>query len=244
MEQFFTPNYNGAPFVLFDAAHWSAMLLIAAACASLFYFRRHWGERQRRTFRLGLALFIALSDLAWQAWSLHYGLWNLRTNLPLHLCSVCGWGSIYVLITRNTRVLEPVYFLGMGGALMTIITPDVGIYGFPHFRAFQIFASHGGMLLAILYMTIVEGFRPTWAAYGRMALIANGYMAFVFLVNLALGSNYLYLMQKPEFPTLYDFMSPWPWYIFQVEAVGLTLSAVFLLPFEFARFGEKRTSER
>ncbi|GAB4487779.1 MAG: TIGR02206 family membrane protein [Anaerolineales bacterium] len=240
MEQFFTPNYNGSPFVLFDAAHWSAMLLIAAACASLFYFRRRWNETQRRNFRRGLALFIALSDLSWQAWSLYYGLWDIRVNLPLHLCSVCGWGSVYVLLSDDRRVLEPVYFLGIGGALMTILTPDVGRYGFPHYRAFQIFASHGGMLLAILYMSIVEDFRPTWAAYRRTALIANGYMILVFLVNLALGSNYLYLMKKPEFPTLYDLMLPWPWYMLQVEALGLALMAFFLLPFELAKIGKRR----
>lgn len=207
------------------------MLLIAAACAALFYFRRRWDEAQRRRFRQGLALFIALSDLAWQAWSLYYGLWDIKTNLPLHLCSICGWGMVYVLATRNMKIFEPLYFLGMGGALMTIITPDVGRYGFPHFRAFQIFASHGGLLLAVCYMTIVEGFRPSWRAYAHMVVSANSYMVFVFLINLALGSNYLYLMQKPEFPTLYDFMSPWPWYIFQVEAVGLALTALFALPF-------------
>lgn len=38
-----------------------------------------------------------------------------------------------------------------------MLTPDAGLYGFPHVRFFQIFISHGSIVAAAVYMTAVEG---------------------------------------------------------------------------------------
>jgi uncharacterized membrane protein YwaF len=57
------------------------------------------------------------------------------SSLPLHL------SSLFVFLS----------------ALQAILTPDLGIYDFPHFRYFQVFISHGLIVTAALYMTLVEG---------------------------------------------------------------------------------------
>ncbi|GAB4481644.1 MAG: hypothetical protein OHK0031_03670 [Anaerolineales bacterium] len=37
---------------------------------------------------------------------------------------------------EGIAIYELLYFMGIGGALQALLTPDVGIYGFPHYRYF------------------------------------------------------------------------------------------------------------
>jgi len=231
MEEYFTPDYTGAPFVLFNAPHLAALGVILLIALSFIFARKLWGETTRRNFRYFLAGWLILSEITWQAWNAYYGLWSIQTMLPFHLCSIFLWLSVYMLLTKNQPIYELAYFLGIGGALQALITPDAAQYGFPHFRAFQTFAAHGGIFLAGLYMTIVEGYRPTLKSFKRVIIWTNVYMVFVFFLNLAIGSNYLFIGHKPEFPTLIDALAPWPWYILELEVVALVILGVMYIPF-------------
>jgi hypothetical integral membrane protein (TIGR02206 family) len=80
-------------------------------------------------------------------------------------------------------------------------------------------------------MTIVEGYRPTWESFKRVFLWTNIYMIVVFFINLAIGSNYLFIAHKPDFPTLIDMLAQWPWYIVQLELIAFTVCLILYLPF-------------
>ena len=56
-------------------------------------------------------------------------------------------------------------------------------------------------------------------------------MVFVFGINMVLGSNYLFIAHKPEFPSLIDLPAPWPWYIIQLEVIALTIVSLLYIPF-------------
>ena len=231
MGEYFTPDYTGAPFVLFNAPHLAALGVIFLIALSFVFARKLWNENTRRNFRYFLAGWLVVWELSWHVWNLAYGTWTIQTMLPLHLCSVFVWLSVYMLIKKNYPIFEIAYFLGIGGALQALLTPDAAQYGFPHFRAFQTFASHGGIVLAGLYMTIVEGYRPTLKSFKRVIIWTNIYMVFVFILNLAIGSNYLFIGHKPEFPTLIDMLAPWPWYILQLEVIAFVILGVMYIPF-------------
>jgi len=231
MGQYFALNYNGAPFQLFGTGHILALAAITLLCLSFLYFRNVWGEREKKRFRYTLALILFLNEIAWHIWAMYWGVWTVQTMLPLHLCSVVVWLSMYMLLTRNYSLYEICYFLGIGGAMQALLTPDITGYGFPHFRAFNTFLAHGLLVAVPIYMTLVEGFRPTLSSFKRILLWSNLYMIFVFFLNLAIGSNYLFIAYKPDFPTLLDLLAPWPWYIPELEVVGFLILFVLYLPF-------------
>jgi hypothetical integral membrane protein (TIGR02206 family) len=66
-----------------------------------------------------------------------------------------------MLVTKNYRLYEYAYFLGIAGATQTLLTPDAGPYGFPHFCFFQVFLSHGSIVTTAVYMIVVDRYRPT-----------------------------------------------------------------------------------
>jgi hypothetical integral membrane protein (TIGR02206 family) len=185
----------------------------------------------RRPVRVVLAWWLIAWEVSKYAWFFGNGLGSIRTMLPLHLCSISLWLSVIMLLTGNYRAYEFAFFLGLGGATQGLITPEIGRYGLPHFRALHSFAAHGGIVLAALYMTLVEGYRPTARSLGKVAFWMGPYAAGVFLLNLALGTNYLYLASKPEFPTLIDLLAPWPWYVPQLALIAFAVACLLFLPF-------------
>jgi hypothetical integral membrane protein (TIGR02206 family) len=136
-----------------------------------------------------------------------------------------------MLITGNDLIYEFSYFLGIAGATQALLTPDAGIYGFPHFRFLQSIISHGSIVTAAIYMTAVEGYRPYWRSLLRVAIWGNVYMGIIGLVNWVLGSNYLFIAHKPETASLIDVLGPWPWYILSLEALAAGLCLLLYMPY-------------
>lgn len=231
MRRFFDSNYGGAPFALFGWGHLTALGLIVLVALAMLPLRRVPDRMMRRTFRGALALWLVCWDLGNYAWRFGNGLGSIQTDLPLHMCAITVWLCVITLLTGNVHAYEFAFFLGLGGATQGLITPEIGHYGFPHFRALQSFAVHGGIVLAALYMTLVEGYRPTARSLGRVIVWMGLYAAAIFPLNLVLGSNYLFIAAKPDFPTLLDNLAPWPWYVPQLALIAFTVACALYLPF-------------
>ena len=239
--QYFVKDYTGARFVLFGVAHLVSLLVIAIF---ILFLTRFKGSSQvvRARVRWILAIMLWLVEASWHIWNLTIGTWTIQTMLPLHMCSVLIWLAGFMLIFRQYSIYEFVYFLGIGGALQALLTPDVGIYGFPHFRYIQTFISHGLLLGTGVYMTIVEGFRPTWRSILRIFVIANLYMLAVFFINAAIGSNYLLINSKPPMATIIDLLPDWPWYIPWLEFIALVNCLLLYIPFIIQDWRAKKTA--
>ncbi len=230
MEQFFAWDYHGAPFNLFGPAHLGGLLALLILNLSLTSAKTA-SNRTQSLLRWTLALILWTNESAWHIWKIANGQWTVQTMLPLHICSLMVWISGIMLVTRNYRIYEFAYFLGIGGGLQALTTPDLGIYGFPHFRYFQTFLSHGLIVTAPIYMTVVEGFRPTWKSMLKAIFWMNVYALGIYFVNDALGSNYLMVNAKSDVPSLLDLLPAWPWYILWMEAIGLITFLILYSPF-------------
>jgi hypothetical integral membrane protein (TIGR02206 family) len=231
VEQFFTKDYHGAPFVLFGPAHLAFLAGVLLFNLSFILVRRSPNPGLRQALRLGMAAWLVLNELGWHVWNWAIGDWSVKTTLPLQLCSLFVFLSAAMLVTRSRTIYEYAYFLGIGGAFQALMTPDAGMFGFPHFRFIEPMVSHGLIISASVYLTVVEGFRPTWKSIPRVALAANLYLLLIAMVNHLLGSNYLMIAYKPDVPSLITLLAPWPWYILEFEGIGLLTFLILYLPF-------------
>src|SRR5690349_10301959 len=230
MPNFFAANYPGPAFELFGTTHFAALGVLVLL--NLFLLRFKSGSDSTKSgIRWVLASILLINEIAWHYWNYAFGTWTVQTMLPLHLCSLLVWAGALMLITKNYRIYEFMYFLGIGGAIQALATPGLGIYGFPHFVFFQYFLSHGLIIASAIYMTVVERFRPTWKSLVRVAVWANIYMIAIYFVNLQLGSNYLMINGKPNTPSILDLLPPWPIYILYMEAIGIVTFLILYLPF-------------
>jgi hypothetical integral membrane protein (TIGR02206 family) len=231
MNEIIALNFTGDPFQIFYPPHLVVIAILILLYLSLIYVRRNASPRFKDIFRHILAVVLLVNELSWHWWNWYVGQWTIQTMLPLHVCSMLVFVSALMLVTKSKRIYEYAYFMGIGAAMQAVLTPDLGIYGFPHYRFFQTFISHGGIILAALFMTVVENYRPYWKSLGRVFMGMNLYMGVVFLINSLIGSNYMFIMRKPDTPSLMDVLGPWPWYLLSLEAIGITICLLLYLPY-------------
>jgi hypothetical integral membrane protein (TIGR02206 family) len=212
-------------FEIFSATHVAVLLALALFNVFVVWWQRRAGPTARRGFRYALAGFMIGQEITLNLWRLSIGTWDVGTSLPFHLCGAAMLLSVVMILTDSYAIYEVTYFWGFGGAVQALLTPD-STYGFPHYRFFHVFLSHGAIITASVYMTFVVRYRPTLRSLWKTFWVTNGYLGLMALLNLAVGGNYLFICHKPETPSLMDVLGPWPWYVLSLEAIGI---AVFLL---------------
>lgn len=230
MGEYFAKDWAGEPFHLFGTGHLIALALIVLINLSFVWLRKSQNQRLKDGVRYAIAVTLLVAEGSWHLWNVAIGEWTIQTHLPLHLCSVLVWTSLMMLLTKNYRIYEFAYFLGIAGASQALLTPEAGVYGFPHYRIFQTLFAHGAIVSGAVFMTLVEGYRPTWASLKRVFIWTNLYAVAVTGINLLLGSNYLYTLRKPDTPSLIDLLGPWPVYLLALELIALVLCLLLYLP--------------
>lgn len=235
MREFFEPGTENV-FQLFSSVHLFTLAAFLFMIILLFLFRKPLRKPGNyHTVRIGLFLVLILSEVSVQTWLWWSGHWGYQYSLPLHLSSISLILSAILLLNQKYALFEFTFFVGVGSALQAMITPDISLYTFPHYRYIHFFISHGGTVIANLFMVFVAGYRPTGKSIGKAFLWLNAYTLIIFIVNFLIGGNYMYISEKPVNPSLIDYLGPWPWYILSLEVIALITFIILYFPFWLAR---------
>jgi len=174
------------------------------------------------------------------------GTFDVKLHLPVHLCRFANLMMPLLMVWRSYFVYEILFFWGFSGMLQASITPDIAA-GFPHFHYFRFWVGHQGLILALVYATVVYEIRPTFKSLIKSFIGLNVFLGFAAIVNVLMDANYFWICGKPvnhigeRIPTLLDYLGPWPWYILIAEFVAL---AHFLLAYSPFYFINKRKAQQ
>jgi len=152
------------------------------------------------------------------------------TLLPLELCDAAMVLAVVTLLAPRWTAAEIVYFWAGSGTLLAMLTPELP-WNFPRWEFVVFFGLHGLVLVAALVLVFGLGLRPRPGAPWRAFGVTAGWAALVGLVNLALGTNFMYLRHKPLVATPLDWMGPWPLYVGVGAVLALVLFHALALPF-------------
>lgn len=229
-----------AGFVLFGTAHVLTLVVIAVVAVGVPLAAARFGTANVQhgiAFVIGCALPVyEVLKIFVRAYIYDF---PFAQQLPFHLCSLALFLIAYLLIRRSYPVFEIAYFWALGGTLPALLTPDLRD-GFPSLAYLTFFTGHGLIMLGIVYAIVVFRFRPTIASVGKTLVATVAYLPVAALINVVLGTNFLYLRQKPAQATIIDFLGPWPWYIGSLMLLGAAICLVLYLPFALA--GSRRIS--
>lgn len=237
---------SSEPFRFLSASHLIAVGILVCLILILFV-SRSLIQRQpylKKMIRYTLLTLLILSEISLELWYVQQGIWNPARHLPLELCSITLLLSIIMLITRSRALYSILFFAGIVGALLAILTPNLG-YGFPHFRFIQFFMAHYAIILAALYMTWIESYRPQWRSIGYTMLALNVIALAVGLINYLIGSNYMFLMRKPSTPSVLDWFGPHPTYLIVEELFALLIfTGMYVIFFYLPDLRRRKTASR
>lgn len=170
-----------------------------------------------------LALLIVLTEPSYWVQQIANHTWSARYDLPFQLSNASEFVSAAALWWRTPFLVELTYFWGLGAVVQALATPDFPEH-FPNPAYFRFYITHGGILLAAIFLTIGQRITPRPGAPIRVFLVTVAYTAVVGMVDILTNGNYMYLRQKPAAGSLLNAMGPWPWYI----GSGLLLAVIFL----------------
>lgn len=219
-------------FMMFSPSHWIALIIITLMCLLLYGFRYdiRTDVRWRQGVRLLLIIVLCSSEAGLQVWYISQNIWKSSSSLPLELCGITLLLSIIMLITRSRTLYSFLYFAGIGGAFIALLTPNL-VYPFPHYRFLLFFIVHGAIILSSLYMTWIEGFKPNWKSLLFTMICLNIVAAFVWIANFFLGSNYMFLSRKPSTYSVLDYFGAYPYYLLVEELFAFIVFLLMLVIF-------------
>ena len=216
-------------FQLFGLHHLVIIALVPLLAAFLTWWSRKSDPTAKR-IRIGLASLILADTLIWYAYYLNQGWFTFPYSLPLQLCDITLWLTVYTLFTRSSRIFQLIYYWGLAGTTMAVLTPDVSTPPLS-WLTLQFFVAHGGLLIGILFLTWRKILVPLKGSYWKAWLLLHGYAAAIASFNYVFGTNYFYLCEKPLEISLLEFMGPWPIYILVADLLALILFWLLWLPF-------------
>ena len=216
-------------FVLFGTVHLITMALTILVPLGLAFLGRR-SARADAIIRWGFVVLILGGWISWYALFIARGWLGIGNILPVNLCDWAMIALLIALIRKSPRAYELAYAWAIAGTVQGIVTPDVN-YSFPEPQFIIFMLTHADIVAGVLYLTFGTRLRQTPDSIPRVIAWTLGYGVVAGLTDWILGTNYGFMRAKPTHATLYDLLSPWPYYLLEVVAIGI--AAVFLLYLPF-----------
>lgn len=201
----------------------------------LFRFSKRSLDRQNQERLIHwIAIFISITVISFHAYKISLGNYNIKTDLPLYLCSLLGLIIPIFTYSKKKWMFEILLFWIIAGTSQAIITPDIP-YGFPSFEYFRYWIVHLGLVMLILYFVIVLNHKPSLKSVFKSFFALQVYVVIMLIVNNILDANYFYLNQKPDSTTLLDHFGDWPYYIVVSQLILIPYFLLIYLPFHLGK---------
>lgn len=159
-----------------------------------------------RSICFAISALLLINYVAYLIVARQFGVAAWQKMLPMQLCD---WAMVVIIValwTGSRRWLEMAYFWGIGGTLQALITPNLR-FGFPDLRFISFFVAHSGIIIGIIFLMLIYGFRPRPIGILRTIAWTEFYFVIAFTVDLLTGENYGFLLHKPEAASLLNVLS-------------------------------------
>lgn len=198
---------NAPEFHAYSASHFTVIFLTIALPLVLALVVH--GTKSRfleRSICFAISALLLINYVAYLIVARQFGVAAWQKMLPMQLCDWAMAVIIAALWTGSRRWLEIAYFWGIGGTLQALITPNLR-FGFPDLRFISFFVAHSGIIIGIIFLMLIYGFRPRPIGILRTIAWTEFYFVIAFTVDLLTGENYGFLLHKPEAASLLNVLS-------------------------------------
>jgi hypothetical integral membrane protein (TIGR02206 family) len=196
-----------------------------------------------RSICFAISALLLINYVAYLIVGRHFGVTEWYRSLPMQLCDWAMIVIIFALWTGNRRALEVAYFWGIGGTLQAILTPNLQ-FGFPDLRFVSFFVAHSGIIIGIVFLMLIYGFRPRATGIVRTFLWTEVYFVVAFTIDLLTGVNYGFLLHKPEASSLLNLLSDWrPLYLLEFHLLAFAFFTLLYVPFAIVDLIRRKTQQ-
>lgn len=201
------------------------ILLIAFTSYSVWFVKTapKKSEDRQRKILLGIAIILSSLQILKIPLNLYTGTFDITKDIPLHMCNFLPFVMIWVYSRNDRKTWATVFFWVILGVSQANFTPSIQFSLF-HYDAIRYWSVHLFLVLLAIYPAVVWGWELTLKDVFRTVVALNVVAALMYFVNLALNSNYLYIMGKPPGTTFFSILPEWPVYLLILEAIFVVWS--------------------
>ena len=194
--------------------------LSVAAIFIVIVAAKRLNETGKRYLRIGLGISTLLSVILIHPYLISIGQWSVQNSLPLHMCELSEIFAGIALIWQRQRLFEILCYWGIPGGFQSILTPELLQTGENGWLMFHYYFMHTIIILAPVFLMIISNMCLSKKSWLKVFLFTNLCLPVIGAVNWVLGSNYMYLAEKPIADNPF-IIGDWPWYILALEFVAV-----------------------
>jgi hypothetical integral membrane protein (TIGR02206 family) len=234
-------------FRMFSTSHLVALSIICLLVLGIFWITRNnrLSSQTKTLIAFCMIVIMLLNEVVYHLYWQHIGAWSVSTALMIQMCGLSIVLLPWIFIVKPGKLgiilFELVYYWGLGGAMQALLTPDIGLLGFPSYKFFSFFISHALIILLTVYASRTLPYKITAKSMVRVIVISNIILVFIYFINKAIAllppyevGNYFVLMYPPVTGSLVDvfvqIFGPSPWYFIGFELMGLVVFSILTLP--------------
>ena len=201
----------------------STVLCIAAA-----WVYSNSSDKVKQVILQTIGYLVVFNEIVFQAYMVYYGIWSLKTSLPMEMCYLSALLIPIYSKNRHLRLLKTwFFFAGFGGSLFAFINTNLSemehIYVSIHY-----FFAHG-LVIFVMLSIVADGYRPKWEDYFIAIKWTTVLVIFIILTNLVLDSNYMFTFEKPAGVNFSLLMPDWPYYFLIMLCIGLSFYTLMMI---------------
>lgn len=208
------------------------IITVLLAVVVVIVARRIRGTTHEDRFLRASGWVMLIVTLAWTAWGMLPGQWNIDQSLPFQFSDALRFITAIALLTRAGWAIAICYFWGLTLNLQSVITPDLNYFTYPALEFIVYWFLHIAALVVPIMFVWGLGYRPTWRGYGVAYATTIIWAGAAVVVNIFTGANYAYLSHGPEGPSVLDLLGPWPIYILWEAVIIAVVWALMTWPWE------------
>lgn len=216
----------------FDSVH----ILTITICFMCFFlvpfFCKKLNTDKRRIVSTALICIGLLQEIFDYGNRIYFSELNWSEDLPLHICNYVFYIGLIYMWTKKQFLFEIIYLLGLGAALITILTPEFKMINTLEYILF--FVAHALIVIYALWGVFIDGKIPRKGSVLRVYAFLCFMALPVGLISWITDGNYMFLMQRPDVSNPIVF-GEWPWYILNISFIGLLIMTIAYLPFKLTK---------
>lgn len=245
------PQARSHDFQFFSIEHTLSLLVLLIFCVIIvLMFMKNRNKQLIPATSIILVIILWGNEFIYRGYWVWLGAWMPSIALMAQMCGIAILMVPFALFTWQEKIrqylIEIIFFWGLGGSIQALLTPDIGPHGFPEFKFFAFFISHGFIVIISLFLISAHNIRITLASYLRAVIITNIGVIISFIINHLLTyvapfepGNYFAVGYPPPDGSIIDLFveifGPSPWYIIGLEIMGLVVFALLCVPFIFMK---------
>ena len=201
---------------------WSLFSLVFIS--SPLILARFLNKSQKRMISYIMGGLLILDFITENAGYISSGTWDLQYNLPIQLCGISSLiCCILPFIKKKKKLFEFVYYTGIIGGVMAILTPQMNYFDGTIRYYLNFYVSHSLIIALPIFMFLHLDMKLPRLSWFKLWINLNILMAIIMPINFLIGSNYMYVNAPPEVDNPLV-IGDWPYYIFLWEVFILIIA--------------------